>query len=135
MKTIRLLVILAALLVPVGAWAGTDWTTTEDGSAVCTSLRENGICWLTDIGADSNAINVRSCAKVGIMVYGTAVQVMPQSCVDRACAATADREDLLAAVLTGDSPNTFVTISTMLFDLLRIDWTSGTPTISIKCGR
>ena len=115
-----------------------DWTVDDaaaSGTNSCHALRPGGVCWLMDIAADSTAIIIGECKKVIITVYGTAADIMPQDCKDFACAADADREDMLATALTGDSPNTGVVLLAPP-EILRIDWTAGgaAPTIKIKCG-
>ncbi len=126
----KYLIISVLTFVCAGVASAADWTTTETGNTSCGAIRPGGTCYLTSIGEDSSVISVKACKNWTIVVYGTGVSVMPQACTDTSCSAT---ENLLAAVLTGDSPNTFVT-SSATFDLVRIDHTSGTPTISITCG-
>ena len=128
--------IAAYVLMLAGSASAADWTTTDGGSVVCSSLKKDGICWLTDIAADSSTISVRLCKTLTITVYGTGADIMPQTCLDSACAVAADREDLLSTALTGDSPNMFMTSGASPWELIRIDWTAGAdpPTVSIKCG-
>ncbi len=133
----KLWTIAIALFVVLGASSladAADWTTTEAGSVGCAALRPDGICWQKEIVADTSVIVVRECGSITIMVYGTGADIMPQSCTDTSCTKA---EDLLAAALTGDSPNTFMTSDGTPLELVRIDWTSGgaAPTVSIKCGR
>ncbi len=127
----RYLIIAIATFFIAGAASAADWTTEDGGSAKCSVVNQDGTCWLSAISEDSSAITVSKCAKWVITVYGTGASVMPQACTTKACAAA---EDLLASVLTGDSPDTYLA-STYGWDYVRIDWTSGNPTISIKCGR
>lgn len=115
-----------------GDASAADWTKTEDGTKTCSRVKNPGSCWLKEIAADSSVIAISECLPWTIHVYGTGASIMPQTCSDASCTLA---ENLLAAVLTGDSPNTFVT-STAPFELLRIDWTAGgaAPTVVIKCG-
>ena len=131
MRFIRSLIITACLVAAPAIANAADWTTTESGSATCSVIRGNGICWLEDVGENSSAISVRQCSKLTVMVYGSGVSVMPEVCNDSSCTSS---EALLANALTGDSPNTFMT-SVAPFNFIRINWSSGTPTISIQCGR
>ncbi len=135
MQFVKNIIAISCLLLAAGAAIAADWTTTASGSASCTKLNQDGVCWLTNIAADSSAISVRSCATVTVMVYGTGASIMPQACDDRACT---NPENLLAAVLTGDSPNTFLG-SLIPIEYIRIDWTTDgagdTNDVSIKCGR
>ena len=133
MKFIRLAIATVLLMMAADAAAAADWTTTEAGSVVCSKVKPVGICWLKDIAEDSSVISVRECGSITIMVYGTGVSIMPQSCDDSSCTKA---ENLLAAVLDGDSPDTFMT-STAPMEFIRIDWTNSgsAPTISLKCGK
>ncbi len=126
-----LLAILFALTL-AGSATAADWTRSDGGSSRCKGIKPDGTCWLTDISEDSSVISVRSCKSWTIVVYGTGADIMPQSCTDSTCATA---ENLLAASLTGDSPNTFV-VSDASFSLVRIDWTAGgaAPTVAIQCG-
>jgi hypothetical protein len=139
MRFIKIAIVTTALMLLAGSASAADWTTEDavaDGTNSCTKLNQDGICYLKDIAADSSAISIRECATWTVTVYGTAANIMPQSCKDSACASAAVREDLLATALTGDSPNTFVA-SVAPFEFVRIDWTAGgaAPTVTIKCGR
>jgi len=131
----KIILAISFLLLAAGAAIAADWTTTASGSASCTKLNQDGVCWLTDISADSSAISVRSCATVTVQVYGTGAKIMPQSCDDRDCT---QAEDLLTAVLTGDGGARFMG-SLIPIEYIRIDWTTDgagdNNDVSIKCGR
>ena len=133
MTTLRTVLLIFALLCVPGSVGAADWTTEDGGSTSCSTLRVDGVCYLTGITEDSSSINIRSCEAWSITVFGTGASIMPQVCNDKSCTKA---EDLLATALTGDSPNTFVT-SEIAWDFIRIDWTSGgaAPDVHIKCGR
>lgn len=130
----RTLAISFLLLAATAAFAA-DWTITESGSSVCSKLKIGGICWLTDISADSSAISTRECGSITVQVYGTGASIMPQSCDDSDCT---QAEDLLTAVLTGDGAARFFG-SLIPIEFIRIDWTTDgagdNNDVSIKCGR
>lgn len=130
MKATLLALILILIVAAAGTVMAEDWTTTEAGSVVCSKLKPVGICWIATAGANTSAISLRSCSSWTVMVYGTGVSVMPQSCDDSSCTKA---EDLLPTALTGDSPNTYMT-SAAPMEFIRLV-TSDSITASIKCGR
>jgi len=133
MRYVRLALLVGFMLAVSSVAGAADWTTEDGGTDSCKVVKPDGVCYLTAIAADSSAVNIRQCPAFSVTVYGTGASIMPQTCTDSTCATA---EDLLSAVLTGDSPNAFVT-SEITFDFIRIDWTAGgaAPTVVIKCGR
>jgi len=137
MRFVKTLLVSVIVMLPIaGAATAADWTTTEEAvnaNNVCGGVNKGGVCWLFDIVEDSSTISVRECTAFTIMVYGTGASIMPQACDDRSCTKP---ENMLSAVLTGDSPTTFLA-STAPFEYVRIDWTAGgaAPTVSIKCSK
>ena len=131
MRFIRSLIIAACLVAAPAIANAADWYTGENATgAVCTALRQDGVCYVETAGATTSTISVRVCASWAVVVYATGASVMVEACTDSACTSS---EPLLATALTGDSPNTFVT-STMPVDFIRLTGGSSV-TVSIKCGR